>query len=44
MAAAAKRKGVINLVNLSYRNSPAIHRAHDLVAGGAIGRGRTPPA
>jgi len=38
MAAAAKRKGVINLVNLSYRNSPAIHKVHDLVAGGAIGR------
>lgn len=38
MAAAAKRKGVINLVNLSYRNAPAIHKARDLVAGGAIGR------
>jgi predicted dehydrogenase len=38
MAAAAKRKGVINLVNLSYRNAPAIHKAHDLVADGAIGR------
>jgi predicted dehydrogenase len=38
MAAAAKRKGVINMVNLSYRNSAAIHKAHDLVAGGAIGR------
>ena len=38
MAAAANRKGVINLVNLSYRNSPAIHKAHDLVESGAIGR------
>ncbi|MBN1460556.1 MAG: Gfo/Idh/MocA family oxidoreductase, partial [Armatimonadetes bacterium] len=38
MAAAAQRKGVINLVNFSYRNSPAIHQAHDLVASGAIGR------
>jgi predicted dehydrogenase len=38
MAAAAKRKGVINLVNLSYRNAPALHKAHELVAGGAIGR------
>jgi len=38
MAAAAKRKGVINLVNLSYRNAPALHKAHELVASGAIGR------
>jgi len=38
MAAAAQRKGVINMVNLSYRNSAAIHKAHDLVASGAIGR------
>jgi predicted dehydrogenase len=38
MAAAAKRKGVINMVNLSYRSSAAIHKAHDLVASGAIGR------
>jgi predicted dehydrogenase len=38
MAGAAQRKGVINLVNLSYRNSPAIHKAHELVASGAIGR------
>jgi predicted dehydrogenase len=26
------------MVNLSYRNSAAIHKAHDLVVGGAIGR------
>jgi predicted dehydrogenase len=38
MAAAARRKGVINMVNLSYRNAPAIHRARALVDGGAIGR------
>jgi predicted dehydrogenase len=37
MAAAAKRKGVINMVNLSYRNAPAIHRARALVEDGAIG-------
>ena len=38
MAAAAKRKGVINMVNLSYRNSAAIHKARELVESGAIGR------
>jgi len=38
MAAAARRKGVINMVNLSYRNSAAIHRAARLVRQGAIGR------
>ena len=38
MADAARRKGVINMVNLSYRNSSAIHRAARLVRGGAIGR------
>jgi predicted dehydrogenase len=38
MAAAAKRKRVINMVNLSYRNAPAIHKARELVEGGAIGR------
>jgi len=38
MARAAKRKGVINMVNFSYRNSSAIHRAHDLIKRGAIGR------
>ena len=37
MAAAAKRKGVINMVNLSYRSSSAIQRAHKLVTDGAIG-------
>ncbi len=38
MAQAAKRKGVINMVNFSYRNSAAIHRARKLVEGGSIGR------
>jgi len=38
MADAARRKGVINMVNFSYRNSSAIHRAAKLVADGAIGR------
>ncbi|MHC5034915.1 MAG: Gfo/Idh/MocA family protein, partial [Planctomycetota bacterium] len=38
MAQAAKRKGVINMVNLSYRNSPAIHKARELVQNGDIGR------
>ncbi len=38
MADAARRKGVINMVNLSYRNAAAIHRAHQLVADGVIGR------
>ena len=37
MAQAARRKGVINMVNFSYRNSSAIHRARDLVAAGEIG-------
>lgn len=37
MAAAARRKGVINMVNLSYRNGSAIHKARRLVEGGAIG-------
>ena len=38
MARAAKRKGVVNMVNFSYRNAPAIHKAHRLVQSGAIGR------
>ncbi len=38
MASAAARKGVINMVNLSYRNSSAIHRAAQLVRDGKIGR------
>ena len=38
MATAARRKGVVNMVNFSYRNSAAIHRARSLVEDGAIGR------
>ena len=38
MAVAAKRKGVINMVNLSCRDSSAIQKAHKLIADGAIGR------
>ncbi len=38
MAQAAARKGVINMVNFSYRNSAAIHRAAQLVQEGAIGQ------
>lgn len=38
MADAAKRKGVINMVNLSYRNSSALHRAAQMVREGKIGR------
>jgi len=37
MARAAARKGVINMVNFSYRNSSALQRAHQLVQEGAIG-------
>ena len=38
MARAAQAKGVINMVNLSYRNSSAIHKAAKIVARGGIGR------
>jgi len=38
MADAARRKGVVHLVNFSYRNSPAIQRAHTMVQRGDIGR------
>lgn len=37
MADAAARAGVINMVNLSYRNVPALQAAAKLVRGGAIG-------
>jgi len=37
MAAAAKAAGVINMVNLTYRNVPALMAAADLVADGQIG-------
>jgi predicted dehydrogenase len=38
MAEAARRKGVINMVNFSYRNSSAIQRAYQLIQSGEIGR------
>ncbi|MCH4563980.1 MULTISPECIES: Gfo/Idh/MocA family protein [Halomonas] len=38
MAAAARRAGVINMINLSYRDAPAIQHARELIASGAIGR------
>lgn len=38
MTAAAQRRGVINMVNFSYRDNAAIQRAHALVAKGVIGR------
>ncbi len=38
MADAARLAGVINIVNLSYRNASAIQKAHQLVQQGALGR------
>ncbi len=38
MADAAKKKGVINMVNFSYRNSSAIQKAAKMVQGGQLGR------
>lgn len=38
MAAAAREAGVINMVNLSYRDAPAVQHARELIAAGAIGR------
>ncbi len=38
MAAAAREAGVINMVNLSYRDAPAIQLARELVAEGRLGR------
>ncbi|WP_343079931.1 Gfo/Idh/MocA family oxidoreductase [Ostreiculturibacter nitratireducens] len=37
MAEAADRAGIINMVNLTYRNVSALQRARELVAAGAIG-------
>ena len=37
MTAAAQKAGVVNMVNLSYRNGPALIQAARLVADGAIG-------
>jgi predicted dehydrogenase len=38
MADAAARKGVVHMVNFSYRNHPAVQRAHTLVQRGDLGR------
>ena len=38
MARAARKAGVINMVNFSYRNHSVLHKAHDLVRKGALGR------
>lgn len=38
MIAAAKKAGVINMVNFSYRNSSALHAAAEVVRSGKIGR------
>jgi predicted dehydrogenase len=38
MADAASKAGAINMVNLSYRRSAAIQKAHQLVSSGALGR------
>lgn len=35
---AAKKAGVINMINFSYRNSSALQHAHNLVASGKLGR------
>lgn len=38
MTEAVERAGLMNMVNLTYRNSPAIQRARQLVEAGAIGQ------
>lgn len=38
MADAASKAGVINMVNFSYRNSYAIHKAAEIIRAGKIGR------
>lgn len=40
MAAAAEKAGIVNMVNLSYRNVPALMHAATMVAEGAIGEVR----
>lgn len=37
MTEAAERAGLVNMVNLTYRNSPAIHMARKMVEAGEIG-------
>jgi len=38
MARAARAAGVINMINLSYRDSAALQRARELIADGVLGR------
>ena len=38
MASVAADSGLIHMVNFSYRNNSCIHKAHDLVREGALGR------
>lgn len=38
MTEAAEREGLVNMVNLTYRNSPALQQARKMVEAGAIGR------
>ena len=38
MARVARKTGLINMVNFSYRNNSVIHKAHALVRKGALGR------
>ncbi|MEP2780919.1 MAG: Gfo/Idh/MocA family oxidoreductase [Pseudoruegeria sp.] len=40
MAAAAKSAGVVNMVNLTYRKSPALQKAAEMVVAGQIGKVR----
>lgn len=40
MATAAEKAGLVNMVNLSYRDVSALQKAHELVASGAIGEVR----
>ncbi len=40
MADAAERAGVVNMVNLTYRNSPALQKAAQMVADGQLGNVR----
>jgi predicted dehydrogenase len=37
MVRAAEQSGCINMVNLTYRNVPELHKARELIAAGAIG-------
>src|SRR5262249_51245794 len=37
MADAAEKRGLINMVNLTYRSSPAVYKARELATSGALG-------